>query len=140
MGVVVSVVTLVIQAEEFLEKKLGRFKPIIKASMRMDENHSQIVVKLNTLRAIRDDLKNKATKYQPRKEKSTVDWFHRVMIVEKEAEELKDMFRKKQKYLRTMNFVQRLKLSKRMVNMRSKLSQLVMEGNTLWYEFEDERR
>lgn len=104
---------------------------ITEASICMNHNHSLFETKMKTLCAVRDDLKDRTTKYKSTKKRALDDWFHRVMIVEKLAEELENKFVQKQESSTWIHVLPRSKLSKQMENMCLEIGELLVEGNQL---------
>ncbi|KAJ9552496.1 hypothetical protein OSB04_016541 [Centaurea solstitialis] len=104
---------------------------ITEASICMNHNHSLFEAKMKTLCAVRDDLKDRTTKYKSAKQRTMDDWFHRVMVVEKLAEELENRFTEKQESSKLFNVFPRSKLSKQMASMCLEIGELSVEGNQL---------
>lgn len=104
---------------------------ITEASISMNENHSRYEAKMKTLCAVKDDLKDKTSKYKSTKKRTMDDWFHRVMVVEKLAQELKKRFTEKQESSTWFHVYPRSKLSKQMASLLSEISELITEGNQL---------
>ncbi|XP_071741601.1 disease resistance protein At4g27190-like [Rutidosis leptorrhynchoides] len=107
------------------------------ASTCMDKNYSKFTAKLNTMRAVRDDLKDRSTKYKSTMKRTMDDWFQRVMDVENQAQKLESCFLAIQdtSAWRRVFSPSRVKLSRKMVSMCSDMDELVTQstelGNTL---------
>ncbi|KAF5813699.1 putative P-loop containing nucleoside triphosphate hydrolase, leucine-rich repeat domain superfamily [Helianthus annuus] len=104
---------------------------ITEASICMNDNHSRFEAKMQTLCAVRDDLKDRTLKYKSTKNRTMEDWFHRVMAVEKVVKELESRFTEKQQTSTWIHLLPRSKLSKQMATMCLEIGELVTEGHQL---------
>ncbi|KAI3755092.1 hypothetical protein L1987_54886 [Smallanthus sonchifolius] len=102
------------------------------ASICMDKNHSNFTEKIKTLCAVRDDLKDRTTKYKSTMKRTMDDWFQRVNNVEMRAQELESCFSAIKDTSAWIHVFSRTKLSRKMTSMCSDIDQLVMESNQLW--------
>ncbi|XP_024963449.1 disease resistance protein SUMM2-like isoform X1 [Cynara cardunculus var. scolymus] len=104
---------------------------ITEASMCMNRNYSLLEAKMKTLCALRDDLKDRTTKYKSTKKRTMDDWFHRVMVAENLAEELHNKFIELEESSRLFHVLPRSKLSKQMASMILEIGEFLVEGNQL---------
>ncbi|KAK9077034.1 hypothetical protein SSX86_005369 [Deinandra increscens subsp. villosa] len=104
---------------------------ITEASICMNDNYSRFEAKMKTLCAVRDDLKDRTSKYKSTKNRTMEDWFHRVMAVEKVVEGLESRFTEKQETSTWIHVLPRSKLSKQLASMCLEIGELVNEGNQL---------
>ncbi|KAD4179521.1 hypothetical protein E3N88_28112 [Mikania micrantha] len=105
------------------------------ASICMDNNHSSFKAKIKTLCAVRDDLKDRTTKYKSTMKRTIDDWFHRVKNTETLAQELEDCFSAIKNTSAWIHVFSRTKLSRKMTNMCSDVDQLVTESSQFWGTF-----
>ncbi|KAL8264914.1 hypothetical protein R6Q59_023044 [Mikania micrantha] len=98
----------------------------------MDNNHSSFKAKIKTLCAVRDDLKDRTTKYKSTMKRTIDDWFHRVKKAETLAQELEDCFSAIKNTSAWIHVFSRTKLSRKMTNMCSDVDQLVTESSQFW--------
>ncbi|XP_076883885.1 disease resistance protein RPS2-like [Bidens hawaiensis] len=115
-------------AEKLVEGALGSTK----ASMCMDTNHSNLKAKLETMCAVRDDLKDQSTKYKSTRKRTMDIWFENVKNVEKDAHELESCFLAIKDTSALTHLFPRKKLSGKMASMCLDIDKLINESKQLW--------
>nr|XP_043624211.1 probable disease resistance protein At4g27220 isoform X2 [Erigeron canadensis] len=101
------------------------------ASISMNENYSCFQAKMKTLCALRDDLKDRTSRYMSTKKRTMDNWFHRVRAVETVARKLERRFTEKQESSTWIHVIPRSKLSKELASICLDICELGMEGNQL---------
>nr|GFC31862.1 hypothetical protein [Tanacetum cinerariifolium] len=103
----------------------------VEASICMDKNHSNFKVKLKILCAIRDDMKDRTTKYKSTMKRTMDYWFHRVTDLEKLAQELESCFSAIKETSAWTHVFSRTKLSRKMTSTCSDIDELVAQSKEL---------